>query len=98
MQLLLAACEGNDSLLRPLPAVVVRLLVEVAAPARLGAHLRAVHDVACQFLERSEQAWPGLIDDPDAVRFGAASHDIGKVLHPHELSGPGSLHEQAGSR
>lgn len=26
----------------------------------------------------------------------AATHDIGKTLHPPELSGPGSLHEEAG--
>ncbi|MFI6068662.1 HD domain-containing protein [Micromonospora sp. NPDC051227] len=28
--------------------------------------------------------------------FGAATHDIGKVRHPDELSGPGSAHEAAG--
>ncbi|MET9634007.1 phosphohydrolase [Lentzea sp. NPDC006480] len=28
--------------------------------------------------------------------FGAATHDVGKVLHPTELSAPGSLHEPAG--
>lgn len=28
--------------------------------------------------------------------FGAATHDIGKIIHPDELSGPGSAHEQAG--
>lgn len=28
--------------------------------------------------------------------FGAATHDIGKSLHPGELSGPGSTHETAG--
>jgi hypothetical protein len=30
------------------------------------------------------------------VLFGAATHDIGKVRHPAELSGPGSAHELAG--
>ena len=28
--------------------------------------------------------------------FGAATHDVGKVLQPSELSGPGSAHEPAG--
>jgi len=28
--------------------------------------------------------------------MGAALHDIGKVLHPEELSGPGNAHEIAG--
>jgi len=30
------------------------------------------------------------------VRYGAASHDIGKVIHVDELVGPGSRHEAAG--
>jgi hypothetical protein len=30
------------------------------------------------------------------VLYGAASHDIGKVIHVDELSGPGSKHEAAG--
>ncbi|MEU4599219.1 HD domain-containing protein [Nocardia sp. NPDC023988] len=38
----------------------------------------------------------GLLFDRDAVLFGAVTHDIGKILHPGELSGPGSAHEQAG--
>src|SRR5262249_20816123 len=40
--------------------------------------------------------YPALAFDSDAVRYGAASHDIGKVVHIAELSGPGSLHEAAG--
>lgn len=28
--------------------------------------------------------------------FGAATHDVGKTLHPAELSGPGSEHEETG--
>jgi len=32
------------------------------------------------------------------VLFGAATHDIGKVRHIEELSGPGSLHERAGQQ
>ena len=30
------------------------------------------------------------------VRFGAATHDIGKVLHQNELDGHGSRHEEDG--
>ncbi|MFE0019397.1 HD domain-containing protein [Amycolatopsis sp. NPDC059021] len=36
--------------------------------------------------------------DREVVEFGAAIHDIGKVEHPGELSGPGSAHEHAGYR
>ena len=38
------------------------------------------------------------MDDRAAVLFGAATHDIGKITHPGELSGPGSAHEEAGRR
>ncbi|MDQ1656733.1 MAG: hypothetical protein QOD41_1816 [Cryptosporangiaceae bacterium] len=36
--------------------------------------------------------------DRDAVRFGAATHDVGKTVHTGELSGPGFKHEQTGQR
>jgi HD superfamily phosphodiesterase len=72
------------------------LLIEAGASPRLAAHLRAVYDVACQMIERLHARWPELDFDADAVRFGAATHDIGKAKHPDELSGPGSAHEPDG--
>jgi hypothetical protein len=72
------------------------LLVLLQAPARLAAHLRVVHDVAWQLTDQLAARHPALIVDPDAVRYGAASHDIGKVIHVEELIGPGSRHEAAG--
>lgn len=80
--------------LRPLPPGVVGLLRAVGAPARLGAHLRAVHDVAVQLLD-----WlgaDGVRVDREAVAFGAATHDIGKARVPRELTGAGAEHEAAG--
>lgn len=82
--------------LRPLPARAAELLVDLAAPPRLAAHLRAVHDVACELTEWVRLRYPRARFDGAAVEFGAAVHDIGKVLHPEELSGPGSRHEPAG--
>ncbi|MCX2952576.1 HD domain-containing protein [Lentzea sp. NEAU-D7] len=82
--------------LRPLPAPVEDLLTELQAPPRLVAHLRAVHDVACELITWIERHHPSVAVDRDAVLYGAATHDIGKVLHPNELSGPGSAHEPAG--
>ena len=41
-------------------------------------------------------AWPTLQFDSGAVAFGAATHDIGKALHPRELIGPGDEHESDG--
>jgi HD superfamily phosphodiesterase len=90
----IALDETTRPVLRPLPMRAAEVLRAVQAPPRLVAHLRAVHDVAAQLV-----AWAvkrGLPVDADAVLFGAATHDIGKALHPNELSGPGSEHEPAG--
>ncbi|MER5207864.1 HD domain-containing protein [Streptomyces sp. NPDC002825] len=88
--------DPPDPPLHPLPQAVADLLCALAAPPRLAAHLRAVHDVARQLVTWAEGHCAGLAVDREAVLFGAATHDIGKVVHPAELSGPGSLHEEAG--
>jgi putative nucleotidyltransferase with HDIG domain len=82
--------------LRPLPERAARLLEDLDAPPRLAAHLRAVHDVAAELVDWMSRRHPGLAVDAEAVLFGAATHDIGKALHPPELSGPGAEHEHAG--
>ncbi|MFJ6379143.1 HDIG domain-containing metalloprotein [Kitasatospora sp. NPDC092039] len=82
--------------LPPLPPDVADLLRAVDAPPRLVAHLALVHEAAEEIADFC--AREGLAFDREAVRYGAATHDIGKVLHPGELSGPGSLHEAAGHR
>lgn len=86
----------DEVALRPLPPKAVTPLEELQAPPRLAAHLRAVHDVAAQLADWVARHHPGLPFDREAVLFGAATHDIGKVPHPAELSGFGSAHEQAG--
>lgn len=83
----------TESDLRPLPARAEELLVQVDAPPRLAAHLRAVHDVAWQLADWFADRLPL---DRAAVLFGAATHDIGKIVHVEELSGPGHRHEAAG--
>lgn len=94
--LLLALHDPGDPPCRPLPAPVAELLLTLDSPPRLAAHLRAVHDVAHRLAAWTEQRYPALPFDREAVLFGAATHDIGKVLHIAELSGPGSAHEEAG--
>ena len=94
--LLRALHDPSEPPLRPLPESVAGLLLGLSAPPRLAAHLRAVHDVACQLTSWARTSQPALAFDEEAVRFGAATHDIGKTLHPDELSGPGSAHEAAG--
>ncbi|WP_313888368.1 HD domain-containing protein [Lentzea alba] len=82
--------------MEPLPEAVSAMLSELHAPQRLVAHLRVVHDVACQLTDWVTRHHPAAAFDRAAVLFGAATHDIGKVLHPNELSGPGAAHEPAG--
>jgi hypothetical protein len=81
-----------------LPVEVGELLIALDAPARLAAHLRAVHDVAWRLTGLLVERHPGLSFDRAAVLFGAAIHDIGKVVHVDELTGAGSRHESAGER
>lgn len=88
--------DDAASALHRLPDDVVDLLLDLNAPPRLAIHLRLVHDVAVRLTAEVERRWPRLAVDASAVRFGAAIHDIGKVLHPAELTGPGSAHERAG--
>ena len=81
----------------PIPSEIVHLLTEVHAPPRLIAHLRLVGATARKLLNwfESEYSVPGV---RDKVLFGAYTHDIGKVVHPEELSGPGHAHEGAGEK
>lgn len=93
-----ALSEPGDPPLRRLPTEVADLLLELHAPPRLAAHLRAVHDVAAQLTAWLAEQYPTLALNHDAVLFGAATHDIGKTVHAAELSGPGSQHEPAGQQ
>ena len=83
--------------IRPLPPEVVELLETVGAPPRLRAHLTLVHEAAVRLTERVSALWPTLDYDPEAVRMGAATHDIGKLVFPEELTGPGKNHEAVGA-
>lgn len=86
----------TESTLRPLPGPAAELLRALDAPPRLGAHLRAVHDVAWSLTDTLGRHRPDLDFDTGAVLFGAATHDLGKVVHVTELSTPGHRHEEAG--
>jgi len=88
----------TDPPLRPLPPAASALLRRAGAPPRLAAHLRAVHDVAVSLTGWLETACPAARFDREAVLFGAATHDIGKIVHREELSEPGALHEPAGEQ
>ena len=95
-RLVKALKSSTSPSMRPLPDRVVDLLRSLDCPPRLAAHLRLVHDVAWQLADWVERRHPDLEFDRAAMLFGAATHDIGKVVHVAELSGPGSTHETAG--
>ena len=91
----------NDSMPfnpRPLPLALRELCEKVSAPRRLVAHLTLVHDAAGEIVAGVRHRFPQLVCDFDAVLFGAATHDLGKVLHLDELTGPGKQHEADGPR
>ena len=51
-----------------------------------------------QLTEQLEAGFPTLVFDRVSVLYGSATHDIGKVEHRNELTGPGHQHEPAGYR
>ncbi len=83
-------------LFQALPPEITELLYKLNAPPRLMAHLTVVHDVAITITKKLEEQWPNLQYDKQAVLIGAASHDIGKTVYTHELTGPGQQHEEIG--
>ena len=87
----------NTTYITPLPPEVEELLETVGAAPRLRAHLALVHDTAARMTERISVHWPTLEYDPEAVRMGAATHDIGKAVFPEELVGEGRHHEAVGA-
>ncbi|MFN3648051.1 MAG: HD domain-containing protein [Armatimonadota bacterium] len=84
--------------LHPLPSRARELLTGTGAPPLLMAHLTVTHEVAAALLAGLSARWPELELDTEAVLFGAATHDLGKVRHPQELSAPGTRHEAEGER
>lgn len=88
--------EALEFGLSPMPPRALEALARWDAPPRLIAHLFLVHDVGLR-LARALQPLPASAAfDLDAIRYGAATHDIGKALYPEELSEPGKRHEVAG--
>ena len=80
----------------PLPNRAMELCAKINAPPRLVAHLTIVHETARKLVAKLLAEFPALDFDTQAVLFGAATHDLGKVIHGQELSQSGRLHEQRG--
>ena len=73
---------------------LLALVESLGAPPRLLEHLGLVGEAAEALIAGLEAV--GVPLDARLVRFGAACHDAGKIVHPEELDGPGSAHEAAG--
>jgi len=77
------------------PPAAAALRALDASPRLLGHHL-IVHHVAATLLVAMAKVWPDVPMNREAVLVGAATHDLGKTLHPEELTGPGRKHENDG--
>lgn len=71
-----------------------QLLRKLGAPERLILHVQLVGEAAELLMKTYAKL--GVKFDAKLIELGVAIHDAGKIQHPQELSGPGSLHEQAG--
>jgi hypothetical protein len=85
--------------IRDLPAEAKEALAKLSAPPRLIRHHEVVHEVACRLVEGLLKKYPETpFFNGRIVAFGASIHDIGKVSHPEEITGPGEKHEKAGPK
>jgi hypothetical protein len=82
--------------LPPLPQTAQDLCRQLNAPPRLIVHLQLVHEAAGRIVVGLKKAFPGIILDEPAILFGAATHDLGKTLHPAELGESGKKHQVDG--
>ncbi|MCH5584717.1 HD domain-containing protein [Shimazuella sp. AN120528] len=79
-----------------LSPIISKLTGKHKIPPRLLAHLSLVYDVAKTITIWLHKNYPQIEFDENAVLFGAATHDIGKVIATDEITKPGSTHEKLG--
>ena len=70
------------------------LLSELGASPRLLQHVQLVGEAADRLIEAYADL--DLAVDARLIELGVAVHDAGKIRHPEELDGPGSMHEPVG--
>lgn len=73
-----------------------QLLDNLNAPEHLTIHVRLVGEAADLVIEKLEELEVSL--NFEFIRIGVAIHDIGKIVHTNEMTGPGSEHEPEGER
>lgn len=84
--------------MKSLPEEITKILKEKNAQGRLVRHLEIVHQTADLLLEAILRIWPNIKLNTGEILFGAASHDVGKVIVTNELYDKGSKHTQDGYR
>lgn len=79
------------------PIDALQLLRAMGATPRLVRHHELVLEAAVLLCERMGRE-VGVAFDRNQVLVGAALHDAGKIVHPEEMSRPGSRHELTGEQ
>jgi len=79
------------------PQEAISFLKTFNAPSRLVVHHILVLEAA-QELVKGLQSRFRLKFDTNLVLIGAAIHDFGKIVHPEEMTNPGSQHEISGEQ
>lgn len=82
--------------MKNLPIEVTDLLEKYQAPVLLKRHLTLVYNTSIEICAQFAKEWANLVFDKQEILFGAATHDIGKVIEINELSQKGNKHEQIG--
>ncbi len=73
-----------------------QFLRNLNAPEHLLTHVELVGEAGELLIARCMAL--NLPLDIEFVRIGIAIHDTGKIVHTHEMTGPGSEHEPEGQR
>ncbi len=75
----------------------ILFLKSINAPSRLVLHHLLVVEAAQELVKGLQNKFKFNFD-PDLVLVGAAIHDCGKIVHPHEMTNPGNQHEISGEQ
>ncbi len=73
-----------------------RILDKLNAPEHLKRHVSLVGEAADLIIEYLNEK--GIELRMDFIRAGVVIHDIGKIVHTHEMTAAGSNHESEGQR
>ncbi len=74
----------------------LKLMRNLEAPEHLLTHVKLVGEAADLILDKCEQLCVPI--DSEFVRIGVVIHDVGKIVHAREMTGPGSQHEPEGEK